>query len=86
MRTSENQYRLEDYLTKRQILKQFRISPSLYKLRLKELKSHQEYCPLTQVVLLEISPFNTRKTPTRIIHKSLLEQFFTRKRSKGTLS
>jgi hypothetical protein len=71
----------ENYLTKKQILKKFRISPSLYKLRLKELKSHQEYCTLTKVVLLEISPFNARKTPTRIIHESLLELFFTRKRN-----
>lgn len=71
---------LTNYLTKREIIKRFEISLSTYKNRLNELKSNSEYSAMTKVIKLEINPQSKRKTPTRIIHSSIVERFFSKRR------
>jgi hypothetical protein len=73
---------LNEWRTKRQIIKQMRISNSLYKLRLNELKSSSEYSALTKTLKIENNHFSTKKTTKRITHESVVERFFSKRRVK----
>ena len=73
---------LNQWRTKRQIIKRMRISNSLYKLRLNELKSSSEHSGLTKTLKIENNPFSTKKTTKRITHESVVERFFSKRRVK----
>jgi hypothetical protein len=75
---------LSEWRTKKQICKQMRISTSLYKLRLNELKSSSEYSALTQTLKIENNHFSKKKTTKRITHTSVVERFFSKRRNKPT--
>ena len=75
---------LNEWKTKKQILKQMRISISLYKLRLNELKSSIEYSGLTKTLKIVNNPFSAKKTTKRITHESVLERFFSKRRVKSS--
>jgi hypothetical protein len=73
---------LNEWKTKKQIMKQMRISTSLYKIRLNELKSSIEYSGLTKTLKIVNNPFSTKKTTKRITHESVVERFFSKRRVK----
>jgi len=73
---------LSEWRTKKQICKQLRISNSLYKIRLNELKSSSEYSALTKTLKIENNPFSKKKTTKRITHSSVVERFFSKRRVK----
>ena len=75
---------LNQWKTKKQIMKQMRISTSTYKTRLNELKSSSEYSGLTKTLKIENNPFSTKKTTKRIIHESIVERFFSKRRVKSS--
>jgi hypothetical protein len=65
-------------------MKQMRISTSLYKIRLNELKSSSEYSALTKTLKIENNPFSAKKTTKRITHESIVERFFSKRRIKSS--
>jgi hypothetical protein len=50
-------------------MKQMRVSTSLYKIRLNELKSSSEYSGLTKTLKIDDNPFSAKKTTKRMEKK-----------------
>jgi hypothetical protein len=75
---------LNQWKTKKQIMKQMRISTSTYKTRLNELKSSSEYSGLTKTLKIDNNPFSAKKTTKRITHESVVERFFSKRRVKSS--
>jgi hypothetical protein len=71
---------LSDWLTKNEIMEQEGISLTLYKTRLKELKTSPQYSSYTKTIKVENNTLKRGKTTKRIIHSSVVKQFFGRRR------